>query len=340
MKDIAVVILNWNGVHFLEEYLGKVVEYSGDAQIVVADNASSDNSVEFVQSNFPSVRIVQNAENGGFARGYNEALAQVDSPLYVLLNSDVEVTPNWLEPLREAMNDPRVAGCQPKIRAVHDRNLFEYAGASGGFMDNNYFPFCRGRIFDTVETDTAQYDDIKEVFWATGAALMIRSSAYHEVGGLDEDFFAHMEEIDLCWRLKKRNYRFLVVPKSAVYHVGGGSLSYTSPQKTYLNFRNNSVMLIKNHDGWLFPKLFWRMSLEGIAGAKFLFSGEFRNFWAVFRAHIYLYRHARTLWRKRIEVRKHSTTFNATGWYRGNIIWNYYAKKVHAFDRLNQRLFK
>lgn len=339
MEDVAVVILNWNGVEFLKEFLGKVIDRSGDAQIIVADNASTDNSVEFVRENHPAVRIIENSENGGFAKGYNDALKQVKTRFYVLLNSDIEVTENWLFPLYDCMKDESISGCQPKILAFKNKGNFEHAGASGGFIDKNYFPFCRGRIFHSVEEDKGQYDNPMEIFWATGAAMMIRSEVFHEHGGFDEDFFAHMEEIDLCWRIKKRGGKFMVVPDSLLYHVGGGALPYSSPRKTLLNFRNGLVMLIKNHEGMLFPKLFWRMTLDGLAAYSFLLKGEFKNFWAVFKAHLHVYTKLRTHLRKRNAIKRSSTHFNAAGIYRGNIIWNFYAKKVRRFSDLNQRLF-
>lgn len=340
MNDLAVVILNWNGVSFLEKFLDKVVRYSGDAQIIVADNASTDNSIEYLESYFPKIRIIRNAENGGFAKGYNDALKLVDVEYYMLLNSDIEVTENWLKPLYEIMQDENVAGCQPKVLSYHDKESFEHAGASGGFIDKNYFPFCRGRMFHSVEKDEHQFDNTTEIFWATGAALMIRAELFHKVDGFDADFFAHMEEIDLCWRLKKQNYKFFVVPESTVYHVGGGTLSYSSPRKTYLNFRNNLMMITKNHQGMVVPKLFVRMCLDGIAGAKFLLKGQFANFWAVIKSHMYLYGHFGTLLKKRKAIKKSSTEFNKTGLFGGNIIWNYYVKGVKSFSSLNQRLFK
>lgn len=340
MNDVAVVILNWNGKSFLEQFLPTVISCSQGARIVVADNASTDDSVTYLKSNFPEVTIVQNESNGGFAKGYNDALKKVDAKLYLLLNSDIEVTPNWLKPLVACMEDPTVSGCQPKILSYQHKENFEHAGASGGFIDANYFPFCRGRIFNEVEKDQHQYDEPMEVFWATGAAMMIRSEIYHEHNGFDEDFFAHMEEIDLCWRVKRKGGRFLTIPESKVYHVGGGTLSYTSPRKVYLNFRNNLMMLIKNHEGLLFPKLFWRMSLDALAAARFLVGGEFKNFGGVFRAHMYQYAHLRTLLKKRNELKKSSSTFNPKGHYKGNIIWAFYGKKIRKFSDLNQRLFK
>lgn len=340
MNDVAIVILNWNGRSFLEQFLPNVIEHSQEARIIVADNASSDTSVQFIQEHFPQVEIIENETNGGFAKGYNNALKRVEANYYLLLNSDIEVTPNWITPLMECMKDPSVSGCQPKIRSYHQKDSFEHAGASGGFIDNNYFPFCRGRIFNEVEADQKQYNDPMEVFWATGAALLIRSEVYHQHGGFDEDFFAHMEEIDLCWRIKRHGGKFMVVPESIVYHVGGGTLSYTSPRKVYLNFRNNLMMLIKNHEGLLFPKLFWRMLLDGIAAIKFLVGGDFKNFGAVFRSHMYQYRNFRSLLRKRAALKKTATRFNDKGKYGGNIVWAFYGKGIRHFSDLNQRLFK
>ncbi len=340
MNDVAVVILNWNGKSFLEQFLSTVIECSPGTRIIVADNASTDESVAYIQENFPSVEIIENESNGGFAKGYNDALKKVDSKYYLLLNSDIEVTPNWIQPLLDCMQDESISGCQPKIRSFQQKDSFEHAGACGGFMDSNYFPFCRGRIFNEIEEDKAQYEESMEIFWATGAALMIRSEIYHAHGGFDEDFFAHMEEIDLCWRIKRQNGRFMVAPESVVYHVGGGTLSYTSPRKVYLNFRNNLMMLVKNHQGLLFPKLLWRMSLDALAAVRFLVGGEFKNFGAVFRSHMYLYGNLGSLLKKRSALKKSATEFNTKGWYSGSIIWAFYGKKVRKFSDLNQRLFK
>ncbi|MFT5860352.1 MAG: GT2 family glycosyltransferase [Flavobacteriaceae bacterium] len=336
----AIVILNWNGKKFLEQFLPSVIQHSGNARIIVADNASSDDSIPYLKDNFPSVELILNKSNGGFAKGYNESLKQVDSEFYVLLNSDVEVTENWLNPLLEVMDDPQVAACQPKVRSHHSKTDFEHAGAAGGFLDINYFPFCRGRMFNTVEEDLGQYDHPTEVFWATGACLMIRSKLFHAVGGFDEDFFAHMEEIDLCWRLKRLNHKIFITPEAVVYHVGGGTLPYSSPRKTYLNFRNSLFMITKNHKGVLMPKLMWRGVLDGLAAASFLLKGEFNQFSAVFNSHMAFYGKLRTFLRKRKALKKLDTTFNATGHFTGNILWNYYAKGAKKFSSLNQRLFK
>lgn len=338
LNRTAIVILNWNGKTFLEQFLPSVISHSKGARIIVADNASTDQSCEFLRTNFPNVELIQNTSNGGFAKGYNEALQLVDSEFYVLLNSDILLTENWLEPLLNVFQDEQVAGCQPKVLSYHDPKRFEHAGASGGFLDHNYFPFCRGRILTSVEEDHGQYNNQQEVFWSTGACLAIRAELFHKVGGFDEDFFAHMEEIDLCWRLKRMNYRFLIEPKSVVYHVGGGTLPYNSPRKAYLNFRNSLFMLTKNHQGILVPKLFWRMMIDGVAAISFLAKGEFRHFGAVFKAHISFYAQLRTFLKKRKAVKAMSTSFNSTGMFRGNILWNYYVKGVKKYSDLNKRL--
>lgn len=339
MRELSIVILNWNGCNYLRQFLPSVTAFSGDARIILADNASTDDSVYFVRENYPAVEIIVNIENGGFAKGYNDALKHVKSKYYLLLNSDIEVTENWLSPLLERMTDDSVAGCQPKVLSYHNKHHFEHAGASGGYLDVDYFPFCRGRIFDSIEADEHQYDGATEVFWATGAALLIRSEVYHRLGGFDESFFAHMEEIDLCWRAKKLGYSFHVEPKSIVYHVGGGTLSYMSPRKTYLNFRNSLYMIVKNHEGLLFPKLFSRMCLDGIAGVRFLVKGELKNLWAVLTSHFSMYANLSTLLKKRKEIRKSVNNSNKNGYYKGSILWAYYFKRVSKYADLNQRLF-
>jgi GT2 family glycosyltransferase len=338
-SEVAVVILNWNGKKYLEEFLPSVINHTPGARVIVADNASSDDSIPFLQTKFPSIEIIQNEHNGGFAKGYNEALKKVDSKYYVLLNSDIEVTENWLSPLMETMKDEKVAGCQPKVRSYHKKDYLEHAGAAGGFIDINYFPFCRGRIFETVEKDEQQYDYPLEVFWATGACLMIRSKSFHTAGGFDEDFFAHMEEIDLCWRIKLSGQKFMVAPSSTVFHVGGGTLPYSSPRKTYLNFRNSLFMIIKNHKGWLAPKLFWRLCIDGVGGFRFLMKGEFNQLSAVLKAHMSVYRNLNKFLRKRRVIQKDTENANLTGLFTGNILWNFYIKGVKHFTDLNQRLF-
>lgn len=340
MEDsLAIVILNWNGKGFLEQFLPSVCAYSQNASIILADNASTDDSIQFVKDNYPNIEIIINKSNGGFAKGYNDALKKIDAHYYLLLNSDIEVTENWLPPLLEAMKDPLVAGCQPKVLSYQNKALFEHAGASGGYLDRNYFPFCRGRIFDKFEFDEGQYDGNAEVFWATGAALLIRSELFHQAGGFDESFFAHMEEIDLCWRIKKRGFKFMVIPKSRIYHVGGGTLPYLSPRKSYLNFRNSLFMIIKNHDGPLFFKMLNRLTLDGVAGVRFLLRGEWKHLGSVFSAHYAMYRRLSILLKQRKEIKKTVIKFNSAGLYKGSILWARYFKGVTKFKELNQRLF-
>lgn len=283
----AVVILNWNGRNFLQQFLPIVISKSPKAKIYVADNASTDDSVEFLNNNYPQVNVIRNNVNAGFAGGYNLALKKIDTDYYILLNSDVEVTDNWIEPVIEFMDaNPEVAACQPKILDFANREKFEYAGASGGFIDYLGYPFCRGRIFDEIEFDIGQYNDAVNVFWATGACMFIRSKLFHKLNGFDESFFAHMEEIDLCWRLINRGYLNAVVPSSIVYHVGGGTLQKTNPRKTYLNFRNSLIAYTKNYAGnLLFLKLYLRLLLDGVAAVKFLFEGKFREIAAIVKAH-------------------------------------------------------
>ena len=244
---IAVVILNWNGKVLLERYLPSVINYSPDADIYVADNASTDESVTFVTTNYPTVKIIQNSENGGFTKGYNDALKHVDADIFCLLNSDVEVTENWLAPIEKAfVNIPDAAIIQPKILDLLKKDHFEYAGAAGGFIDQLGYPFCRGRVFQTLEKDNGQYNDIKEIFWATGACMFIKKNVFHELNGFDEDYFAHQEEVDLCWRAKNHGYKIYYVGTSSVYHLGGSTLSNMNPKKTYLNFRNTLFSITKN----------------------------------------------------------------------------------------------
>lgn len=338
MAHIAVVILNWNGREFLRKFLPLVIAHSRDvAEIIVADNASTDSSIEFIQDNFPEVRIITNRTNGGFARGYNEALAEVEADYYVLLNSDIEVTPKWIQPVIDLMeSDKMIAACQPKLRSYHEREKFEYAGAAGGFIDKYGYPFCRGRIFQHIETDNGQYDDATEIFWATGACMFVRAELYKKFGGLDEDFFAHMEEIDFCWRLKNGGYRIMYCPDSVVFHVGGGTLPKKSAQKTYLNFRNNLSLLYKNLPSHLLLPVFAvRFPLDGIAALKFLLDGGFRDFHAVLRAHLYFYKNFLKL-RSRRRLLVHNMVH---GIYNGNLVKDYYLHKKKLFTQLNQKLF-
>lgn len=337
---VSIVILNYNGKNYLEEFLPNVIEHSKGAEVVVVDNLSTDDSVAFLKESFPDIRLLINKENGGFAKGYNDGLKQIESDVYVLLNSDVEVTANWIQPCLDVLqsNDSIVA-VQPKVLAQKEKDKFEHAGASGGYLDKNYFPFCRGRIFDEIETDQGQYDSNTEVFWATGACMFVKAEAYHELGGLDEDFFAHMEEIDLCWRMKKKGYQIYSCGESTVYHVGGGTLNYMNPRKTFLNFRNSLFMIVKNHEGILLPKIWWRMVLDGMAGIMFLFKFQFSHFWAVLRAHFALYANARTLSRKRKEIKAFTSSTNKSGIYRKNIIFQKFLKGVKKFSDLSSEDF-
>ena len=338
-EKLAVVILNYNGKNHLETFLPSVIEFSNSHQIIVADNCSTDDSISFLKNNFPTVEIIQNLENGGFAKGYNDALKLLKGRFdyYLLLNSDVEVTENWITPLLETLNDENIAGCQPKILSYNDKTKFEHAGAAGGFIDADYFPFCRGRIFEETETDLGQYDFPLEITWTSGAAMLIRSDLFHTVGGFDEHFFAHMEEIDLCLRLAKKGYKFSCNPASSVYHLGGGTLPYNSASKVYLNFRNNLFMLVKNHPGWLFPRLFKRMALDGIAAFKFLADGKLSFFWKVFLSHIQLYIHLPRLLKQRATLKfdKHDFKF-----YHGSILWSFFIQKIKRFSTLNSRKFE
>lgn len=339
-QDLAIVILNWNGKSYLEQFLPSVIQYSAQARIIVADNASTDDSVSFVKRTYPNIEIVQNESNGGFAKGYNDALKKIQAPFYLLLNSDIEVSENWLEPLMKCMEDELVAGCQPKILAFHDKSKFEHAGASGGFLDHNFYPFCRGRILSLTEHDLGQYNGETEIFWSSGACMLLRSELFHEARGFDEDFFAHMEEIDLCWRIKRKGFAFKVVPSSKVYHVGGGTLAYLSPKKTYLNFRNSLYMICKNYEGFLPAKLFYRLCLDGIAASMFLLTGKPKHFWAVFKSHIDFYAKYATMSAKRKQIRSSENNMNYTGFYSGSILWARYFKKISRFSDLNMRLFR
>lgn len=291
MNSIAIVILNWNGKALLEKFLPSVTQYSAGAALYVADNASTDDSVAFVTQQYPEIKIINNNGNYGYAKGYNVALQDVEEDIYILLNSDVEVTEGWLEPLLELFEaDNETAIIQPKILDYKNKGMFEYAGAAGGFIDKYGFPFCRGRIFETLEADQGQYNDNAEIFWASGACLCIRKSVFRELEGFDEDFFAHQEEIDLCWRAFNANHKARYCHKSIVYHVGGATLKMGSPQKTFLNFRNSLWMMIKNlPSSQLFPTLFIRLSFDGMAGIRFLLQGEPAHLWAVLKSHFNFY---------------------------------------------------
>ncbi len=336
----AVVILNYNGKHFLEQFLPTVITYSSNADIYVADNCSTDDSVDYLKANFPDVKIIINPENGGFATGYNQALSKVEADYYVLLNSDIEVTENWLEPCIELLSsDDKIAAVQPKILSFHNKEKFEHAGAAGGYLDKNFYPFCQGRIFEEVEVDSGQYNEDKEVFWATGACLFIKADLYHKMGGLDDDFFAHMEEIDLCWRLKKSDYKIFYCASSTVFHVGGGTLNYMNPRKTFLNFRNSIYMIAKNYDGNLFLKMLRRLVLDGVAAIMFLVKFQFAHFYAVFRAHMHFYKNWSALKQKRNKIKSTSSRFNTAGLYNKSILVMKFLKGVKSFKALDSKDF-
>lgn len=340
MKKTAVVILNYNGKAYLEKFLPSVISHSPEATIYVADNCSTDDSVTYLQENFKSVELIINKENGGFAKGYNDALKHVTADYYVLLNSDIEVTPNWIQPCIDLLeSDPSIAAVQPKVLAYNSKDRFEHAGAAGGFLDKDFYPFCQGRIFDQTELDENQYNENREVFWATGACLFIRAEKYHEVGGLDEDFFAHMEEIDLCWRLKSRGNRIFYCAQSTIYHVGGGTLSYENPKKTYLNFRNSLFMLTKNYEGILLFKIMKRLLLDGLAAALFIFKFQFRHFAAVFNAHIAYYGKLRTFLKKRKLEKKVGRVKLTTGLYKKSIVFGSFLFGKKSFQDLNESDF-
>lgn len=299
--NLAIVILNWNGKNWLERFLPNVIQYSETTEIYVIDNASTDDSVSFLKQDFPSVKIIQNKENFGFAEGYNQGLKSIDAEIFCLLNSDVEVTENWLQPVLDLFEkDKNIAAIQPKILDYNRRNYFEFAGAAGGLIDNLGYPFCRGRIFENIEKDEGQYDDETEIFWASGSCFFIRAKDFKEQNGFDERFFAHQEEIDLCWRLKNSGKKIFYTGKSTVYHVGGGTLNKQNPQKTYLNIRNNLSMMLKNLP---FTKLIWliffRLCLDGIAGIYFGFKNGLPHLWAVVNAHFGFYSQIMGTWKRR-----------------------------------------
>jgi len=330
LKKIAIVILNWNGTKLLEQFLPSVIKHSAEAEIYLADNASTDNSIAFVKANFPTVKIIQNEDNYGFAKGYNIAMQNVEEDYYCLLNSDVEVTKNWLTPILTCFeNEPQTAIIQPKLLDFKLKTHFEYAGAAGGFIDKFGYPFCRGRIFDTVEKDNGQYNDDIQIFWASGACFFIRKEVFRKLNGFDADFFAHQEEIDLCWRANNLGYNIKYISKSVVYHVGGATLKEGSPKKTFLNFRNSLLMLTKNLPfEQLFPTLFIRLCLDGIAGIQFLFKGKFNHFFAIIKAHFSFY----TLINKTLKKRKGKTSKQY--YHTNSIVYRYFIKNGKVFDEI------
>ncbi len=329
--NVAVVILNWNGKQLLEQFLPSVVRFSSEAAIYVADNASTDASVAYVAETYPSVNIIRNKTNGGYAKGYNDALANLSEDIFVLLNSDVEVTEGWLQPVvSEFEKNKNVVAAQPKILDYNNKSHFEYAGAAGGFVDKLGYPYCRGRVFNSIEKDNGQYNDVVDIFWATGACLFLRREAFWFVGGLDEDFFAHQEEIDLCWRLQAAGGTIKYVGVSEVYHVGGATLKASHPEKTFYNFRNTLLVLLKNVKGtkayWL---IFIRLVLDVIAGIQFLLQGKWHHFLAIFKAHFSFYGLFYDFLRKR---KKQATGLH---YYKiKSVVWKYYISKKRNFNEL------
>lgn len=335
--DTAVVILSYNGKKWHELFLPKIVaEAAHYYDVVVVDNASTDDTLQYVNEQFPTVKTLHISVNHGFANGYYKALRQIQAKYYVLLSADFEVTHNWFPPLLQAMQRYEgLAACQPKIRYWRERAYFEYAGAAGGFMDTWGYLFCRGRIFSDIEKDQGQYEDDIETFWASGGCLMVRADLYHHVGGLDADLYAHMEEVDLCWRLKNAGYKIGYIAGSTVYHVGGSVISYGSPQKLYFNFRNNLILLFKNEKGsrlaWLFPL---RLVLDGVAGLQMLASGKVTETLTIVKAHFHFYGNIGKWWRKRQAAQKLVTLRNKEGIYPKSVVWQYFALRRKTFDKL------
>ena len=339
MMLVSIVILNWNGEEYLKKFLPELVRFSDvpGTEIIVADNGSTDDSIRFIEDKYPEIRIIKLDSNYGFSGGYNRAFETLESKYFLLLNSDIQVTPGWLTPLLDRMEgDETIAACTPKIKDFNKRSFFEYAGAAGGYIDRYGYPFCRGRIFDHLEEDRGQYDDAVSVFWGSGACLMVRSDLYRQAGGLDEKFFAHMEEIDLCWRLKRMGYEIYFVPQSTVYHVGGGTLPKSNPMKTFLNFRNNLLLLYKNlPPGQRRRIILIRMLLDGISAFRFLLQRSPRDFMAVFRAHVAYYgMKSACNGTYKIKRRENSTIFAEI--YPGSIVVDFFLKGKKRFEQLNK----
>jgi len=328
---LAIVILNWNGAQLLRDYVPLVLKYSGDAKIYVIDNASTDNSVETLQNNFPEVVIIQNKQNSGFAGGYNEGLKTIDADIFCLLNSDVEVTPNWTKPILEVFdNNQDIAIAQPKILDLKKRNYFEYAGAGGGFIDKFGYPFCRGRIFQAIEKDTGQYDDIREVFWATGACMFIRKTVFTELKGFDADYFAHQEEIDLCWRAKNKGFKVFYIGTSKVYHLGGFTLKNSNPNKTFLNFRNSLYSITKNLPlKQSLTIVFVRLLLDGVAAVRFAKQLRFKHSFAILKAHFSFYANF-----FRILEKREKNNFMLNYYVVKSIVWSHFVNQVKNFNIL------
>lgn len=333
--NLAIVILNWNGIDLLQRFLPSVVEHSKGHKIYVADNASTDTSVTWLQASYPVIQIIQNNQNLGYAGGYNLALQQVAEDVICLLNSDVEVSPGWCESiLNEFINDSNLGAAQPKILDFNNKDRFEYAGACGGFLDQLGYPYCRGRIFDHLEMDHGQYDHSVNIDWASGASLFVRKKAFEECEGFDDQYFAHQEEIDLCWRLRRLDYTIKVIPSSHVYHLGGGTLNSLNPRKTFLNFRNSLLTIVKNDNRpayWMI--LFMRMVLDGVAALKFLFNGKFKHVTAILKAHLSFYQHLSDyrIKRKKLKSSSHHPRKNKGV---NSIVLKYYGLGIQRFSDL------
>lgn len=331
MLKIAIIILNWNGEPLLRQFLPSVTAHSEGADIYVADNASTDGSIAFLKQHYPHIGIIQNTDNGGYAKGYNDALPHIKADIYCLLNSDVGVTKDWLRPvIKEFTDNPKADIIQPKILDYQNKSRFEYAGAAGGFLDKFGYPFCRGRIFQELEEDMGQYNDTVEIFWATGACMFIKSKVFHKLGGFDEDYFAHQEEIDLCWRAKNNGFSVFYVGASEIYHLGGASMDNMNPKKTFLNFRNSLFSILKNLPvNKAFPILFLRLILDGIAGIRFVFQGKSQHCWAIVRAHLSFYKNFTAMFRKREKV-----NFIKNYYAVKSIVWSYFVNHIKKFNIL------
>lgn len=328
----AIVILNWNGKKLLEQFLPSIVNFSSElAEIYVADNASTDSSIGFIKEYYPEVHIVKNTTNDGYAKGYNDALKNIDADIYCLINSDIEVTENWIPPILDVFNkEKNTAIIQPKILDFKARDTFEYAGAGGGFVDLYGYPYCRGRVFNHLEQDNKQFDDVAEIFWASGACFFIRSKVYHELQGFDEDYFAHQEEVDLCWRAQNEGFDVKYVGGATVYHVGGATLQETNPQKTFLNFRNSLLNIIKNvPKQWFLFVVFLRLILDGVAGIKFLLELRPIHTWAIIKAHVSVYVNFYKFLKKRKKLQK-KYEYNL----HTSIVWQYFVLRRKKFQNL------
>jgi len=327
---IAIVILNWNGKKLLKEFLPSVVDHSKNATVYLADNASTDDSIEFTLKNFPTVNIIKNKTNGGYAKGYNDALKEIEADVFCLLNNDVEVSENWLQPIINCFQeDSKIAIIQPKILDYKNKNYFEYAGAAGGYVDKYGYPYCRGRIFSTIEKDEQQYEGVTDIFWASGACFFIKKSVFETLNGFDETYFAHQEEIDLCWRAKNLGHQIKYVSNSVVYHLGGGTLNAINPKKTYLNFRNSLFNLTKNAQGNLFSLIVIRLVLDGIAGVKFLLSFKASHTLAIIRAHFSFYSHF-----SRLKKQRKALIQKTNYYHKPSIVWQYFIKNKKTFNSL------